>query len=122
MATTLALTADGDLDLQGGCGPLLVSGVEAAQTFLIAKFATQQGEWGFNLDYGLPYDALLGRYFDETAAIGIYADAVSETPSIAPLPTGAVTFTFDPASRTRTITVTPIRLYTGDSFDFEVTE
>jgi len=122
MATTIALTEDGDLDLQGGRGPLLVTGVEAAQTFLIAKFATEQGEWGFNTEYGLPYNALVGRYFDETAAIGIYADAISETPSIAPLPTSAISFAVDPVSRKRTVTATPIQLATGESFDFEVTE
>ena len=120
MPTTLALTADGGIDLRGGCGPKLVSGVEAAQAFLIARFRTNAGEWGFNKSWGLPYnDAILGRYFDDIASAAIYADQASQPRGIAPVPLGAVTFAVDPSTRELRATISPVRLLTGESFAFE---
>lgn len=122
MPTTIALTSDGGIDLRSGLGPALVSGVEAAQSFLTARFNTQAGEWGYNLEFGIPYnEAIMGRYFDEIAAAAIYADQASQAPGVSPVPIGAVAFSEDPASRELTATISPVHLVNGDSFDFEVT-
>lgn len=122
MPTTLAVTADGGIDLRNGRGPQLVTGAEAAQSFLRARFATRAGEWGYNLEYGIPYnDAILGRYFDDIAAAAIYADQASRPRGIAPVPIGAVTFSVDLSTRELSARISPIRLTNGDTLDFEVT-
>lgn len=122
MPTTLAVTADGGIDLRNGRGPQLVTGAEAAQSFLRARFATRAGEWGYNLEYGIPYnDAILGRYFDDIAAAAIYADQASRPRGIAPVPIGAVTFSVDLSARELSARISPIRLTNGDTLDFEVT-
>ena len=99
---------------------MLVSGVDAAQSFLTARFLTQAGEWGYNLEYGIPYnEAILGKYFDDVAASAIYADQASRPRGIAPVPIGAVTFITDPATRELSATISPVRLTSGESFTFE---
>ena len=120
MPITIALTAEGGIDLRGGRGPALVSGADAAQSFLVARFLTQAGEWGYNLEYGIPYnDAILGKYFDDVAASAIYADQASQPRGIAPVPIGAVTFITDPSTRELSATISPVRLTSGESFTFE---
>ena len=122
--STLALLENGDLDLRSGRGPVVVSGARAAQSFLIAIFNTNAGEWGYNRDFGVSYNTgVLGRYFDDTASAGIYAAAASSAPGVAPVPTSAVTFfeadsSTDLSTRKLTAKISPVVPLDGDTFDF----
>ena len=111
MPTTIKLNADGDLDIRGGLGPAVVSGTDAVGTYLIARFSTNAGEWGYNLEFGLPYnDAILGRYFEDAVASGIYASTASACPGVLPVPFTAVSFSIDPDTRKLSAVVSPIYL------------
>jgi len=82
-------------------------------------FATNAGEWPFNLEFGVPYnEGLLGRYFDETAAAAILAAAAEQAPAVAPVPIGNVTFSLDDETRTLRPTIAPVYTIGGESFDF----
>lgn len=118
---TLALTESGDLDLRGGLGPVVVSGAEACRSFLLAIFYTQAGAWPFNRSFGVPYqDEILGKYFDDVAAAAIYADAASNAPGVATVPSSSVTFVVDTRTRQLSATIDPVITLSGDSFSFEV--
>lgn len=124
MPTTIALDDSGDVDLNGGLGPSLVSGVDAVRSFLIARFNTQAGEWGYNKDFGLPYnEAILGKFFDDVAAAGIYAQQVSRAPGVLLVTSGAVAFSLEPNTRKRSAVIDPIYVgsLTDDPMSFEVT-
>jgi hypothetical protein len=117
--STLALLDNGDLNLRGGRGPVVVSGALAVKSFLIAIFNTNTGEWGYNREFGVSYNTgVLGRYFDDTTSAGIYAAAASTAPGVAPVPTSAVTFSLNPQTRKLSATISPVVPLAGDAFDF----
>ncbi len=122
MPTTLALDDDGDLNLQNGLGPFLVSGVDAVKCFLFARFTTQAGEWGYDKTFGMPYnEAVTGRYFDDVAVAGIYADQATHTPGTMPTSIHSITFSIDPETRKLSPLISPVRLaVTGEPFDYQV--
>ena len=120
VVTTLRRKQNGGIDLRGGLGPKLVTGAEAAQSQLISRFRTQVGEWVFNLIYGVDYDALMGKFFDETATAALFADTASAPSAVSVVPSGSVGFSLDPETRKQTVTISPVFPISGESFDFVV--
>lgn len=117
MPLTLRMKQNGGLDLRGGLGPELVSGADAAQAQCIALSRTQQGEWSYNLQFGIPYDdAILGGFFDDATTAQLLASEYSDLSAVSTVPAGAVTFVQD--HEKLNYTITPVYPVDGDGFDF----
>ena len=120
MPLTLQMKQNGGLDLRNGRGPLLVDGAEAAQAQCIALSRTQEGEWAFNLQFGIPYDsALLGKFFDDATSAQILAAEFSDLPTVSTVAADAVTFTEDLDTRTLGYVISPVYPVQGESFAIE---
>ena len=116
---TFALTDGGDIDMGGGTGPRLVSGAEAAKAELISIFNTEEGEWPHNHELGIAYnDAILGKFFDETAARALLAEKASSAPSVSTVQASNVSFVLNAETRKLSVRIAPIYTIDGDSFDF----
>ena len=108
---------NGGVDFRGGRGPILVDGAEAAQAQCIALGRTQQGEWVFNTEFGIPYGgALLGGFFDDASTAQLLAAEYSDLSAVDVVAADAVSFTQDADERKLNYTIDPVYPISGDSF------
>jgi hypothetical protein len=115
---TLKRTDQGGIDLRGGLGPQIATGADALKSRLISRFAIPRGAWPFNKSIGPRYNAIVGRFFDDTASAGILAAEVSGVKGAAPTPSTSVDFTEDPETRTLFAVIDPVIPTSGDTFAF----
>lgn len=123
MPLRVAQTPDGDLDLaprNGRGGPHLVGGSESAQAALYNRYSTQQGEWAYDLTYGVPWrSAVLKRYFSEGETAAVLAEIGSRVEGIVPIVASQVSLETEPVSRTALIEIVNVRLEEIDEFSDE---
>ena len=88
----LRVMLDENNDLPSG-GPRLVGGVESAGVALQAVYATQAGEWPYNLSFGTQWrGVILRKYFDPaTTRSAIATPANSWVPDIEPITGNQIT-------------------------------
>lgn len=90
----------------------LVSGVDAAQQRLESRLGTNQGEWGFDLTFGVPWlSQILGELGESASLRQIIASRITADPEVASI--SAFDAVFDDEARRMRYTVR-VRLRSGD--------
>ena len=81
----LRVLLDENNDLPIG-GPVLASGMDSAATAIQAVLSTQQGEWPFDLTFGVAWrGAVLGKFFDPADTASLVAASINTVTDIEPV-------------------------------------
>ena len=103
-------------------GPKLGNGIASVGTAFQAVFGTQQGEWAYDLTFGMPWrSCVFGKYFDAGSTLSIVASVANTVPEPEPVSANQISLDTTTNADARQVDITISDVIVGEDItDIEV--